>query len=270
TTVIYDPTFSTNILNALARKEVFVDTFTYTATDDYGRSSNAVVSVSVTGRNDPPIALPDIYSTGEKVRLSKAASEGVLVNDLDPDVNGTTPDDTIRVIPFTKNSTMGAPVVMNADGSFTFDPRGVFDWLIQGQTTNDTFSYVIMDHSLTIANDDAFSVKGNSSGNVLPVLANDALLSQVGGALTIVGVSTPTKAGAVAIDGTAHNLIYSPAANFVGVETFYYTNADGFGGFDFGKVTITVTVDPLNGNLVANNDWFTVAKGTTNTLDVLA
>src|SRR3989441_1404823 len=64
----------------------------------------------------------------------------------DPDVNGVAPDDTIRVIPFVKNSVMGAPVTMNADGSFSYDPRGHFDWLIQGQPTNDTFTYTVMDH----------------------------------------------------------------------------------------------------------------------------
>ena len=54
------------------------------------------------------------------------------------------------------------------------------------------------------------------------------------------------------------------------MESFFYTNSDGFGGSDFASVTITVTVDPLNGNLVANPDSFTVAKGTTVNLDVLA
>src|SRR5205823_4180643 len=49
-----------------------------------------------------------------------------------------------------------------------------------------------------------------------------------------------------------------------------YFVADGLGGTDFATVTVTVTVDPLNGNLVANGDSFTVAKGTIVTLDVLA
>src|SRR5262249_12961150 len=137
--VVYDPTVSSN-LNALARKESIVDTFTYTALDDYGASSNAVVSITVVGRNDTPIVLPDLYTTGEKILLPIAAP-GVLANDRDPDVNGTPPDDIIRVIPFSKTSAMGAAVVMNADGSFSYDPRGVFDWLIQGQLTNDTFTY---------------------------------------------------------------------------------------------------------------------------------
>jgi VCBS repeat-containing protein len=267
-TVIYDPTVSSN-LNALARKEIVLDTFTYTATDAYGASSNALVTVTVTGRNDRPIPAPDFYSTGEKILLS-VAPNGVLGNDRDPDVNGITPDDTLRVIPGVKTSAMGATASMNADGSFTYDPRGVFDWLIQDQLTNDTFTYVVMDHSLTIANNDVYTVRGSSSSNVLQVLANDALLSGVGGSLTIVGVSAPDQSGAVVIDPTAHSLIYTPAANFFGVETFFYTNADGLGGFDFASVTVAVTVDPLNGNLVANADSFTVARGTSVNLDVLA
>src|SRR5262249_55144039 len=72
------------------------------------------------------------------------------------------------------------------------------------------------------------------------------------------------------IDPSGQSLLYTPAANFVGVETFTYVISDGLGGTDFANVAVTVNVDALNGNLIANADRFTVAKGTTVNLDVLA
>src|SRR5581483_4297314 len=105
-------------LNALARKESTVDTFTYTITDDFGASSNSMVSVTVLGRNDPPIGVNDAYVTGEKIPVPMAAP-GVLANDHDQDVNGHAPDDTIRAIPFANFVTAGGVTVnLNADGSF--------------------------------------------------------------------------------------------------------------------------------------------------------
>ncbi len=264
TNVIYNPTVSSN-LNALARKESTVDTFTYTITDDFGASSNSMVSVTVLGRNDPPIGVNDAYVTGEKIPVPMAAP-GVLANDHDPDVNGHAPDDTIRAIPFANFVTAGgATVNLNADGSFLYDPHNSFAWLKQGQLTTDTFTYSVMDHSLSIANDDLFTVQAGSSSNNLAVLANDVILSQAGGSISIVGVTAPSAGGAVAINAQANGLIYTPAISS-GTETFTYTISDGIGGTDTANVTVTMT----GSRPQANPDWFTVAKGTTANLDVLA
>jgi hypothetical protein len=228
--------------------------------DPWGASSNAVVTVIVAGLNDRPVSQPDAFTTGEKIPFTTNAP-GVLANDYDPDIH-----DLIRVIPTTNTTPFGVTVVMNADGSFTYDPRTHFDWLYQGQVTNDAFRYVVMDHSLSIANNDVFTVTANSATNVLPVLANDAVLSAAGGAFTITGVSTPNQGGAVTISADGSALIYTPLSGFVGTESFTYTNADGLGGGDWAGVTVTVT----GGTLYANFDSFIVAKGTTNTLNVLA
>lgn len=264
TNVVYDPRVSAT-LNALARKEVVIDTFTYTATDDHGLSSNAVVSVTVTGVNDRPVSAPDAYGTDEKTLLTVNAP-GVLANDYDPDVNGVAPDDVLNVLAGSTLSAAGAPVVANKDGSFSYDPRGLFNWLHQGQTTSDTFSYVVLDHSLTVANNDTFMVQAGSSSNLLSVLSNDADLANDGGALTITSVSTPNKSGSAAINSDGTGIYYTTPQNFVGTETFNYTITDGQGGTD--TATVTVQVSALS--LTANADAFTVARGTTVTLNVLA
>ena len=202
TNIVYDPTVSSN-LNALAQKEIAYDTFTYTALDENGLASNAVVTVTVAGRNDRPISQADFYTNNEDTLFVQGAP-GVLANDREPDINGLTPDDSFRVIPFTNlptvtnlytDSSGGAPVTMNANGSFTFDPREAFDWLKAGELALDTFSYVVMDHSLSIANDDHFAATATTTNNLLPVLANDAVLSQVGGAFILTGSNNPESGG---------------------------------------------------------------------------
>ena len=157
-------------------------------------------------------------------------------------------------------------MVVNADGSFGYDPRGLFDWLKQGQTTNDAFSYVVMDHSLSIAADDNFAVTASSTNTLLPVLANDAVLSLAGGAFTITSVTTPTNGGTVALNAASNAIIYTPLAGYVGTEQFSYAVSDGLGGGDTANVTVTLTAS----SLYASADAFTVARGTTNSLDLLA
>jgi VCBS repeat-containing protein len=264
TNVLYDPTVSSN-LNTLARKEVVVDTFTYIATDDFGASSTATVSVTITGINDHPIGADDAYATGEKILLSVVAP-GVLTNDRDPDVNGAVPDDTIQTVPFANLTTAaGATVNMNADGGFSYDPQAFFAWLKQGQTVTDTFVYSVMDHSLTIANDDAFTVQAGSSSIPLPVMANDVILSQTGATLSITSVTAPSNGGTVTINAQSNGLIYTPQLA-AGNETFTYTISDGQGGTDTANVTVSVRGNILN----PVTDSFIVAKGTTASLDVLA
>ncbi len=266
--VVYDPTLSTN-LNGLAQKEYASDTFTYVVTDQWGTNSGTTVTVTVAGVNDRPVSHFDNYFTDQNTPLTISAVSGVLSNDYDHDVH-----DLIRVVPFTLNTVTncdtgtngGAPVVINADGSFTFDPRVVFDWVKQGDTNYDSFRYVMMDHSLSIAADDNFAVNAGSSNNVLPVLANDVVLSAVGGAFTVIGISSPTGGGTISITASNNAIVYTPAAGFVGLETFFYTNADGLGGKDWAKVCVTVK----GSTLFAVNDSFTVANGTTNILNPLA
>ncbi len=263
TNVIYDPRNSPT-LNALANKEFTNDTFTCTVTD--GRlTSNSIVTVRVAGVNDRPIPQADFYSTGEKTLFTTNAP-GVLANDVEPDINGFVPDDSFRVIPATNASLWGVAVPMNADGSFRYDPRGYFDWLKQGQSTNDSFCYVVMDRSLSIAGDDQFAVTSGSISNLLPVLANDAVLSEAGGALRITGVTAPNQGGSVALNAASNGVVYTPLDGYVGVETFSYTVTDGLGGSDTAKVTVTLTASTL----YASEDWFTVARGTTAVLDLLA
>ena len=88
------------------------------------------------------------------------------------------------------------------------------------------------------------------------VLANDT--DPDGNTLTVTGFVSPTHGTAVISGGTT--VTYTPAANWVGMDTFAYTVSDGQGGAAVGTVIITVT--PANDPPVAVADTATVSVAT--------
>jgi VCBS repeat-containing protein len=101
-------------------------------------------------------------------------------------------------------------------------------------------------------NHDRFSVRSDSAGTLLPVLANDSVLPASASEWIITEVTTPTN-GAVQIAGS--NLLYAPQPGFVGTEVFTYKVSDGFGGT--GQADVTVKV----GDISVSDDYFTVIAG---------
>lgn len=89
-------------------------------------------------------------------------------------------------------------------------------------------------------------------------------------ALRIVEVTAPNRGGTVQIAPGAGAVIYSPEVNFVGDEVFAYSIEDDMGNRDGGVVSVRAVVNQLNGNLQANADRFSVARGQSPILDVLA
>ncbi|MFO7581965.1 Ig-like domain-containing protein, partial [Guyparkeria sp.] len=101
-------------------------------------------------RNQPPEARDDQSETDEDTPLVVGPSEGLLVNDSDPD--GA--DDALRVSAVTGNpGDLGRPVpgsggglvTINPDGSYTFDPDGEFEALAEGETTTSSITYTVSD-----------------------------------------------------------------------------------------------------------------------------
>ena len=120
--------------------------------------------------------------------------------------------------------------------------------------------------SPVIAVDDLFNVDEDSPNTTLDVLAND--INETGGALTITAVGPTSHGGTVTIAANGQSVLYRPAANFFGEDTFTYTVQSG----DATSVaTVTVQVHPVNDPPTANDDTFTIGADTQqNFLDVLA
>lgn len=284
-TITYNPATSAS-LNQLAREEVALDSFFVTVTDGANGTVTNLVAVMVVGVNDTPKPVNDVASTPEDVLLVLGTNgNSVLKNDVEDDINGVLPDNELNLIPVT-NVLTGAGANAAAGGKvLIYDPRqsAFLNGLAQGQTFVDSYRYTVADGSFLFANDDLFRVRADGANFVLGVLANDRNLNEGGSGFHIVGVGTPSRGGIVntntadtvvngeVLAGTPGTLIvYTPQVNFVGDEVFTYTIADEEGNIDQALVTVRVTVDQLNGNLQANTDHFTVAKGQTALLDVLA
>jgi hypothetical protein len=122
---------------------------------------------------------------------------------------------------------------------------------------------VVFANQPPVANDNQFTVERDSSNNSLDVLANDS--DPDGDPLTIVSVTQPAN-GQVSISGNV--LLYTPAAGFVGSDTFSYTIDDGFGG----QATANVTVNVVSPNQPpeANDVFASTLRTQPVDIDVLA
>jgi len=189
----YDPNGQ---FESLAVGETATESFTYTISDGNGATDSATVTVTVKGENDgPPVANDDTGGTLE----SGLAAGNVLDNDTDPDGS-----DDLEVsgvagggVGTTVTLGSGAQVVVNADGSYSYDPNGQYDGLDAGETATDSFTYTIEDGggltdsatvTVTITGEsNKDDVNGTSSGDMLIGDADPENIYGFGGADTIRG-----------------------------------------------------------------------------------
>lgn len=107
---------------------------------------------------------------------------------------------------------------------------------------------------------DSFNVAEDSSTS-LDVLAND------GAGLTLFSVGATSQGGTATLDTQNQRIVYTPASNFSGTETFTYSAQNASG--DSATATVTVTVTPVNDPPDAVADNFPAAAGTGSDLPVL-
>ncbi|MBN2022703.1 MAG: tandem-95 repeat protein [Pirellulales bacterium] len=259
----YDPR-GADALQGLPENGSVQDFFYYTISDGNGGFDTAKVTITVTGVNDAPVAQDDAFTTGENDPLPADTARKLLDNDDDVDLT-----DTISVVAETKSSGAGATVVLHENGTFSYDPGALFDYLsADDDPVQDTFTYTVTDGkggsstatvtiTITGANDDpvahadAYTITEDES---LPANAGRNLLDNdadpdAGATLTAVAETITSTLGVsvtIHADGT---FSYDPGAtfNYLSVDddpvedTFSYTLIDGHGGSDVATVTITIT-----------------------------
>jgi len=246
------------------------DSFTYSISDGRGGTATATVAITVQPAiavNHPPVAQNDSFTVAQD---STANSLNVLANDSDPD------GDPLTI------ATVSAP----AHGTATIAGNRIRYTPSAGYSGSDSFTYSIADGrggtasatvSITItaaapvnhppvAQNDAFTVDQDSSGNSLNVLANDS--DPDGDPLTLTTAGLPGH-GIATISG--NRILYAPAPGFVGTDAFNYSIADGRGGTASATVTVTVRAVIVNVNRppVARDDTYFISQKFTD-LDVLA
>jgi VCBS repeat-containing protein len=268
--ISYDPNGQ---FNDLGTGEQETDTVTYRTTDG-SLSDTATITFTVTGVNDAPVAGDDAYSTDEDTTLTVNAATGVLDNDTDPDGDALTVDQVAGSGANVGNaftSTGGATVIVNANGSLSYNPNGQFNSLTVGQQTTDTFTYRTSDGGLNdtatvtititgvndapTATDDSYAGVGNTTlvvGNTVPagragktltgsIKTNDTDPDTAAGSLTITaGTSATTLGGSVTMDADGTFTYTPPTSTTNTADTFAYTIGDGT-STDTGTVTINLT-----------------------------
>lgn len=240
-------------------------TLTVSVTDAEGTTSPAAVAtISVAPVNDNPVAVDDTATTGENTPLAGAVP-GVLGNDSDPEgdaltvtaVNGGAVGGVVT-------GSTGGSFVINADGSYNFDPLAAFDDLQVGETRSTTVTYTVSDGrggtataTLTVvvtgandapvgANDNIATVEDTPFTGTLPV-ANDV----DGDTLTYAAAMQPAH-GTVSV-GTNGAYVYTPAPDYHGPDSFTYTVSDGTTSVTYTvSINVTPSQDPPVGQDIPN------------------
>lgn len=216
------------------------DTFRYRVHDESGLYSDEDVEVLVTPVNDPPHAQDDSYATDQDEILAVPAEEGVLANDHD--VDG--PQMTASLIGLPQHG----QVDLQADGSFIYEPDGIF-------TGVDRFQYQVDDGLGAVAvgvaaivvrpvdptviitvEDDLFGFEGPSVTIAAPgVLANDAV---AGAPSLVASLVIAPDVGAVQLDADG-GFRYTAPAGYSGLTGFTYA-ASAAGVSELARVTLDV------------------------------
>ena len=144
--------------------------------------TTATTTLDIVAHDDPAVAQPDAVATTENtVILGRAVAGNLFANNgFGPDGD---PDGGAFVVTAVSVGTVGTPIslpsgallIVNANGTFDYDPNHVFDYLpapgsgASNLTVNDTFSYAI-------TGGDAAIVRVTVSG----VDSNDVLIDSAG------------------------------------------------------------------------------------------
>lgn len=235
------------------------DSFTYRANDGSADSNIATVRIAVNAVNDVPVASDDAYGMNEDAVLVVGPT-GVLGNDFDIDGNPLT---AIVAAGPSKGT-----LTLNADGSFTYAPNANYNGV-------DSFAYVANDgagnsnvavvtitiaaaNDAPVAMDDTFTVNEDTALSVAApgVLGNDRDVD--GDPLTVALARGPAN-GVVALNSDG-SFVYTPAANFNGVDTFQYRATDG--ALNSFVATVAIYVDPVNDAPTAGNIQAATNAGT--------
>jgi hypothetical protein len=130
-----------------------------------------------------------------------------------------------RVITGVTQSASGGTVTIAADGkSVHYEPP-------EDYHGTDTFTYTVDDFMTATVSvevirrvrDDQFRVDAADGPQALPVLVNDLFGANYSGPGQITGVTATSGGGAATIAADGHSIVYTPAAGFVGTDTFTYT-----------------------------------------------
>ncbi len=251
----------------------------------------STMTVHVLPTPDPPVAHDDFSATDEDTVLNVAGAGGLLHNDSDVDGDMlmiTTIDGAAYTTGTQITLTSGALLIVDADGSYSYDPNGQFKLLSFGDSTTDAFTYRVDDGTgltdaavvtIVIAglNDPPASLDdGGTTDEATPLevaagsgglLDNDfdmngdvLSFTAINGQPYTPGTEVQLPSGALLTVRADGSYRYDPNGKFefigegqAGTDTFTYTISDGLGGT--GTAMVTITISGLNDPPLAQDDY---------------
>ncbi|SMF94270.1 CshA-type fibril repeat-containing protein [Methylomagnum ishizawai] len=243
---------------------VGTDSFTYTFQSSAGVTSTATVHITVA--NGTPTAVDDSRTT----TLGTAVAIAVLANDSDPNGDLLSAGNPVNPITTTAPS-HGTASVDPTTGVVTYTPNAHFYGAdsftytikdLRGHTSTATVYLNVDNAGLPTAHNDIGVTVQEDQPATLDVLGNDDNPNH--DTLTISATSTPAH-GTVAINGDKTSLVYIPASNYHGTDSFTYTLTDSQGYTSTATVALTV----VDGTPVAGNYNLTTTANQPGSLNVL-
>ena len=240
------------------------DSFVYRIRDGFGGLSSASVTVTITEVNDNPVATPDAATTNEDT----AVTVNVIANDTDVDDTSLQLAAALTTLPAHGTAT----IVSATQISYTPSPNYFgTDSLVyrvrdnRGGRADATLTITVVNvNDIPVANADSITTNEDTAVSI-NVTANDT--DADGNALVVAAILTAPAHGTATI-ASASNVLYTPAPNFNGTDSFRYRIRDGNGGLESALVTVTVTA--VNDQPVANADTAITNKNTAVTINVTA
>jgi VCBS repeat-containing protein len=236
-----------------------VDTFTYSIRDTRNGTATATVTVTISAVNDAPLAANDAVTT---------PADSAIV--IDAAANDSDHDGNALAVTSVTQPTHGAVTVVTEGvdaGRINYTPSANF-------SGTDSFAYTIDDGNggsatgivtvtVTSVNDVPSAAADAATGAedtslVIDVTAND---TDIDGDRLAVSAVTQGANGAVSVaaeGADAGKVVYMPAANFSGTDTFTYTLADGNGAT--ASAVVSVTVATVNDAPAAADDAATILE----------
>jgi hypothetical protein len=221
------------------------DSFTYRTSDGALDSSAATVSIEITPVNDAPVATAKSIATSEDLAVAVVLAGS--------DLEGDSLSYEVTTAP-TKGTLAGTPPNLsyrpaaNVSGSDSFKFRVKDGALLSAEAT--------INLSITAVNDlPVANARAASTAEDTPVAVTLTGTDVEGSSLTYL-IGTPPAKGT--LSGSPPNVIYTPALNASGPDSFTFQVRDG--AANSAPATVSLSVSAVNDVPVANAQTATTAK----------
>ena len=220
------------------------DTFTFRANNGTADSNTATITVTITPKNDVPVAADGVLTTNEDT----AGSSTLVATDVDD-------GDTLTYSVVANGSKGTVAITDTATGAYTYTPT-------QGESGTDTFTFKVNDGTED-SDTGTITVTINSLGK--PMAENGALNAkedtEANGTLSATDadedpltysiVVNGTKGTAEITDTATGDYTYTPNQGETGTDTFTFKANDGTADSNIATITVTISV---NGDIDCDGD----------------